>query len=269
VKDAPELDHTNIVLTREILRNLYRDTKAGETLYIDIDGLELDVARRLAEEYGFIYEFSLINEHQRLLYFKKVKCVDRWEYSIKEEIPKEWNCIDVGCGPNPWPRANIIVDCYDKFAGDRLPDQTFVKATVCETMPFKDKEFDFATAFHIFEHLNDPEAAAGELSRIAKGGVVECPMPWKDGLFLFGEQDHKWFVLPPKKDEILYFYPIDHDLYSSLFDQEAYGAIYRTYIGNRNNIGDQAILRNYYSRVEPKLNIIHRWEKELKVRVLK
>jgi SAM-dependent methyltransferase len=42
-------------------------------------------------------------------------------------------------------------------------------------MPFKDKAFDFAIAFHVLEHARDPASFLQELSRVAKAGYIETP----------------------------------------------------------------------------------------------
>lgn len=236
------------------------DTAEGSSTYRDI-----------IEESGLRFIDSTGSE---LVYLKPGR-IERWEYAfpIAKIDPAlftpEKKCIDIGGGRKPWPRANVVVDSNDEFAKHVLPGQTFVPGSITQRLPFQDKEFDFATCFHVLEHVNDPVVAAAEISRIAKEGLVEVPHPTKDGMLLFHETDHRWFVLPSQKEGgPLYFSRINSDWWSRLHDPEAIGAAYRNYIGTLNNVGDAAILRNYFARIEADTNIIHRWSGKLEIKVL-
>lgn len=192
---------------------------------------------------------------------------ERWEYALEGvQIDPEWRILDIGSGRRPWPKATHLMDVYDDFRYFASSKQHFTKATITETTPFPDKFFDYSTCFHVLEHVNNPVAAAREISRIAKRGTVECPLPWKDGMLMFLEQDHRWMVLPGNGEML--FYPIDGALYEGLYDKEACRVNYDNLIGNRASTGDKAILRNYFQRIDAKLNVIHRWEGELKIRII-
>lgn len=81
------------------------------------------------------------------------------------------------------------------------PHQTFVHASG-ETLPFKDKEFDYVICNQVLEHVDDPVAFVSELSRVAKRGYIETPSLL--GEFLFPKQSHKWVILDIDGILILY-----------------------------------------------------------------
>jgi ubiquinone/menaquinone biosynthesis C-methylase UbiE len=70
---------------------------------------------------------------------------------------------------------------------------TFVNAMIDSTLPFKDKEFDFAYSHHVFEHLEDPTTACEEMMRIAKSGVIIAPSILAE--LIFGRPYHRWLVM--------------------------------------------------------------------------
>jgi SAM-dependent methyltransferase len=262
---------SDIIRVREELRKLASEMKAGDNHLLPISffgdcGL---VSRQLVEEYGFnVYDY-IGNDLGLNICFEKSKRQERWEYldEYLRDIPKEWKCIDIGCGRNPWPRAKQLLDVYQEFAGFKLQHQYFEKGTITEPTGFRDKEFDFSYCTHVLEHVNNPEAAAREISRISKRGIVEVPTAWKDGLLNFQEQDHKWLCVKGTGEYHIYFHKIDPQQWDKLNDPDVKGAVWRTYISNTDSNGDRAILRNYFERVEKDLNIIVKWEGELKVKI--
>ena len=116
----------------------------------------------------------------------------------KLKIPSSALVLDVGSGHFPHPRANVVTD---KFIDDNyhragglkvLSKQRFVEADG-ENMPFKDKEFDYVICCHVVEHVDSPPKFLDELSRVGKGGYLECPS--MIGEFLIPKGAHKWVVL--------------------------------------------------------------------------
>lgn len=96
--------------------------------------------------------------------------------------------IDIGCGERPRLGYDVYTDIYTpnvKVNG---------KFVICnmESMPFNDKEFDYARCHHVIEHTDDPDKACRELIRIAKAGVLYFPTPQAE--MLFGKGEHNWFV---------------------------------------------------------------------------
>ncbi len=103
--------------------------------------------------------------------------------------------VDIGSGGDPHPRADVIVDRSIAGGGQRTNAfRRTAPAVVAdiEAMPFRDRAFDFSVCAHVLEHVEDPAAAARELSRISKAGYVETPSDLHEKLFPIGW--HRWFV---------------------------------------------------------------------------
>ena len=86
--------------------------------------------------------------------------------------------LEVGSGGNPYYRANVLLDAYEN-TGERhwaplITDRPTVLA-FGETLPFRDKAFDFVIASHVLEHARDPACFLEEMQRVAKGGYIEVP----------------------------------------------------------------------------------------------
>jgi SAM-dependent methyltransferase len=85
--------------------------------------------------------------------------------------------LDVGSGSNPHPAADVLLERYldPKHRYTRMVvDRPTVLADACK-MPFRDKAFDFVIAFHVLEHIPDPDAFLKELQRVGKAGYIETP----------------------------------------------------------------------------------------------
>jgi uncharacterized protein YbaR (Trm112 family) len=70
------------------------------------------------------------------------------------------------------------LDAYES-TGERhwaplIADRPTVLAFV-ESLPFKNKVFDFVIASHVLEHSLDPASFLNEMQRVAKGGYIEVP----------------------------------------------------------------------------------------------
>ena len=93
-------------------------------------------------------------------------------------VPSEALVLEVGSGGNPYARANVLLDAYE-VTGQRhwaplVSDRPTVLGFV-ESLPFKDKAFDFVIASHVLEHSSEPERFLAELQRVAKAGYIEVP----------------------------------------------------------------------------------------------
>ncbi|MBI4137407.1 class I SAM-dependent methyltransferase, partial [Candidatus Roizmanbacteria bacterium] len=89
--------------------------------------------------------------------------------------------LDVGSGDKPFWRADVIadkdtVDDAQRASGSMLIDRNklFIEADV-ENLPFKDKAFDFVFCAHLLEHVEHPDRAIKELTRVARRGYIEVP----------------------------------------------------------------------------------------------
>jgi len=93
-------------------------------------------------------------------------------------VNKDALVLEVGSGGNPYARANVLLDAYEETKERHwVPlkaDRPMVLGFV-ESLPFKDKSFDFVIASHVFEHSVQPEKFLAELQRVAKAGYIEVP----------------------------------------------------------------------------------------------
>lgn len=106
--------------------------------------------------------------------------------------------LEVGSGNRPRRRSDILCD---RFIDDnvqrarqemiRIDKRPFVVADG-ETLPFKNKSFDYVIASHILEHVDNPERFVAKLMRVANAGYIETPSEL--GEKLFGWSFHKWIV---------------------------------------------------------------------------
>ncbi|MCR1781554.1 class I SAM-dependent methyltransferase [Nocardioides carbamazepini] len=97
-------------------------------------------------------------------------------------IPDDGLVLDVGSGDKPSWRADVLLDRYpdDAYAGQRSgTGRTRVDRPLFDAdaaaMPFADGVFDYAICSHVLEHVTDPVAVVGELTRVAKAGYIEVP----------------------------------------------------------------------------------------------
>jgi ubiquinone/menaquinone biosynthesis C-methylase UbiE len=101
-----------------------------------------------------------------------------------------WRILDIGCGYTANNFATVVADSQDlsKF----YKHKEFIQIDK-ETLPFKDKEFDFVIASHVIEHVKDFEFFLKELSRIASKGYIELPSRMSDNLVFENKTDHLWW----------------------------------------------------------------------------
>ena len=114
------------------------------------------------------------------------------------KINPDWKVLDVGSGHQPNRRANVILD---KYVGETIhrttqqvempTDKYFVLGDALKT-PFTNKDFDYAIASHVAEHIDDPIKFSNELQRISKRGYIETPGPITE--WLLPADSHKWIV---------------------------------------------------------------------------
>ncbi len=90
--------------------------------------------------------------------------------------------LDVGSGDKPHWRADILLDRHltEAHGGQRSGSRSvsithpMFDADAAD-MPFADGVFDFVVCSHMLEHVKDPAAVIGELTRVAKAGYIEVP----------------------------------------------------------------------------------------------
>jgi|GEM_PF-5494925 SAM-dependent methyltransferase len=128
--------------------------------------------------------------------------------------------LEIGSGPMPFERADVLADKYIYDDTQRCApiviDRPFV---VCDAqaLPFKDKSFDYIFCSQLLEHLDNPEAFFKEIMRVGKRGYIETPNELREKFQ--GWPFHKWVVsvdgdtlVLRKKNFPLYFGDIFHDL---------------------------------------------------------
>jgi len=103
-------------------------------------------------------------------------------------VPAEALVLEVGAGGNPYPRANVLLDAMEdtieRNEKSLITDRPLVLG-LCESLPFKDKVFDFVIASHVLEHSDDPEKFLSELMRVSKAGYIETPEGWFEKMCAF------------------------------------------------------------------------------------
>ena len=125
---------------------------------------------------------------------------------IQKKLSESKNIIDLGCGDNPVKGARVGVDLYiepkerlfgfgPKIDVEKMKEKgtIFVNSRIDAVLPFEDKEFDFAYSNHVFEHVENPAVACGEMMRIARSGAIITPSIFAE--LMFGRSYHRWLVI--------------------------------------------------------------------------
>ena len=93
-------------------------------------------------------------------------------------IKRDYLVLDVGSGGNPHPRADVLLERFadgkHRHGASMVADRTIVLGDALK-MPFKDKAFDYVMAFHVLEHVEDPEKFLLEMMRVSRAGYIETP----------------------------------------------------------------------------------------------
>ncbi len=115
------------------------------------------------------------------------------------KIKKNDLVLDIGSGDKPFWRGNVFLDNLELKNLHRHTDtQTikdlglFVNGDITKTK-FKNKAFDFSFCTHLLEHVDRPDLAIKEITRISKKGYIEVP----NGIieFISPFHSHIWFIL--------------------------------------------------------------------------
>lgn len=94
--------------------------------------------------------------------------------------------LNLGCGFAKYMSPNVVnLDAYDNCKPDMAHDLSRTP------LPFKDGEFDFILANHIFEHVLNWWACFEECARILRpGGTMEIWVPGPGNDSVLGYRDH-------------------------------------------------------------------------------
>lgn len=110
---------------------------------------------------------------------------------------KCYRSVDVGCGPYSLPETNgdrlpvlragsIGID-LDRVTLSQNPNITHRVCANCYSLPFATASLDFVVCRWVFEHLEKPEEAIREFSRVLKRGgflYIKTPNLWNYGMLL-------------------------------------------------------------------------------------
>ena len=121
--------------------------------------------------------------------------------------------LDVGSGHRPHADATHLLDLLPEDDSERGKPikrlgRPLILGTV-ESLPFKDKTFDYVYASHVLEHTKDPAAACQELMRIGRAGYIETPNPFYEQGYNYPNADrgwsfHRWFVYVGEDDTLVF-----------------------------------------------------------------
>lgn len=190
-------------------------------------------------------------------------------------IHPDWKVVDIGPGDYPFPRANVYLDHNDeKLEPLRLAGKETILASLQDGLPeIKDHAFDFCWISHVLEHCLEIQKCVETLNRIARRGVMVVPSAYKDSLFCWEEEEHRWNVLPhPNRGGPPIFVEYNRAYISKLKDpmvQKAMCFLYRT--GTHHDCTAERHLRAWYQVNEPFLDIVQEWSeaKPLKIQVIR
>src|SRR4030095_16316963 len=144
-----------------------------------------ELLRSIVEEHGFVYEAEEPNIHVYpafCLRFRKPGVRAPRDYIQLPDIPKNWFVADIGPGQYPHPRADIYIDVNDRNLEPlRKAGKMTRNFSISDGLrQIEDKQFDYIWCSHVFEHIEDPIAAAATFSRIGKRGTIVTPGPLKE-----------------------------------------------------------------------------------------
>ena len=123
----------------------------------------------------------------------------------------------------------------------------------CQTLPFKDKIFDYVIASHVLEHTDNPEACLDELSRVSKRGYIETPSLLWEKLHP-SRKYHQWFTL--LIDDYLVFVRKNKEELNSIF-----GELFEI-------IASNSLEYHLMVRAYRKLFLVrHEWEEQINYRI--
>lgn len=97
-------------------------------------------------------------------------------------LTSEMIVYDIGCGPNPFSKK--LKERVHKHIGVDIEDGFYEKGYIdlvgsAYDVPVADKEADVVISSQVLEHLETPEKAIEETSRILKsGGLLICSFPF-------------------------------------------------------------------------------------------
>ena len=172
-------------------------------------------------------------------------------------LPRKWLVLDVGSGDGPFPRADVLCDKYmedTQRVSKLVIDRPFVIGDIT-ALPFLDNAFDFVFCSHVLEHVDKPEIALQELTRIGKRGYIEVPTEFQEKMQ--STISHKWLV--KKEENMLVFWEKDRTIFDECIQSKIRTLIYKK---------DKTFLSFFYKHYNL-FNTEYYWEQGVKFKVLR
>lgn len=127
---------------------------------------------------------------------------DRFSYQcryVNFDIKPTDRVLDIGSGGSPSPCATVLFDRFlepTRHRDDNLVrgDKPLILGDI-DSLPFRDRSFDFIYCSHVLEHVENPVGACAEIMRVGRRGFIETPTMGKDALFVWAKNRHKWHVV--------------------------------------------------------------------------
>ena len=246
-----------------------------------------EALRALVEEHGFDFEAEEPSPNVApsfCLRFRKPGPRAAWQYVPQDllAVPDEAFVVEFGPGTRPWPRSDVLID-RDRAFLDSATEVNLVGRRIekvaadldlalkgGDRLPWATGRFDFLFASHVLEHVRNPGTVAQEFARIAKRGLIVVPSILKEGLTAFEEGSHMWWSLPPREgSKALRMIRANYEWRSKIADPDASGCLSRIFrTGPFRLDHDARVLRKWWRRVEPALDVVHAWQGTLEVECL-
>jgi len=144
---------------------------------------------------------------------------------ILKKLKESDMVLDLGGWAYPFNRANFVVDIqpYETrgFFGSQGGEKEYFNKNTWiihdlsskESLPFKDKQFDFVICSHILEDIRDPLWLCSEIIRVGKRGYIEVPsleLELTKGIMdkkYVGFYHHRWLIEIKKNKLVFRFKP--------------------------------------------------------------
>lgn len=115
---------------------------------------------------------------------------------LKETKGKDFKCLDVGGGINPW-LGDLVTHVIDSQI---TTINTLIQGDVHDPLlwsQFPDNYFDFVNCTHVLEDIRDPAIVIREMTRISSYGFIAVPSRQTENSFIEsnywkGFSHHRW-----------------------------------------------------------------------------
>jgi hypothetical protein len=99
------------------------------------------------------------------------------------DVPEVELALNVGCGADMWGDVRLDQGRYSETCGYRRRTTSNIIASA-ELLPFRDGIFREARAFHVLEHVPNPQQALDEILRVSHRANVRVPIANAYSMFI-------------------------------------------------------------------------------------